>query len=72
MTLFFLFRFVSKAGRCKATAEITLLGVRHGSSLFVEAQINKRYKETQKYIRHTTSECWIHSILSVLSGQTMK
>ena len=40
MTLFFLFRLVSKAGRCKATAEITLLGVRHGSSFFVEAQIN--------------------------------
>ena len=34
MTLFFLFRLVSKAGRCKATAEITLLGVRHGSSFF--------------------------------------
>ncbi len=56
-----------KAGRCKATAEITLLGVRHGSIFFVTDQINKIYKETQKYIRHTKNG-WI---LSILSGQIM-
>ena len=71
MTWFFLFRLVR---RDAAKLQQRLLCWESGMDrvFFVEAQINKRYKETQKYIRHTTSECWIHSILSVLSGQTMK
>ena len=68
MTLFFLFRLVSKAGRCKATAEITLLGVRHGSSFFVEAQINVQ-RNTEI---HQTYNKWMldsfHSICLIWSN----